>query len=172
MKLASTLAALALSAGSAFAGTYEVTVTNNLDTELFAPIVVTDANNDSKLFTMHYVTKAAESQILTGDPAEVVKSIGADMVSVGHGTDGPPGVLLAPGKSVTFQVETEATALRILAMVAPTEMPDTYVTAVADLYARNMAGVSLDRFDIGHDEGDMMTRMTATSVGTVEIHKM
>jgi len=40
--------------------------------------------------------------------------------SVGHGKDGPPGVLLAPGKSVSFAVSTDAKQLRVIAMVAPT----------------------------------------------------
>lgn len=92
--------------------------------ELHAPIVLTDAANDGALFTMGYVTDGAEAQILTGDPKTVVEAIGMDMVTVAHGEDGPPGVLLAPGKSITFNFESDATAVRLLAMVAPTMVPD------------------------------------------------
>ncbi|NOR61577.1 MAG: hypothetical protein GQ535_03665 [Rhodobacteraceae bacterium] len=148
--------AFGLLASTAYAETFTVTVTNNLTEELLAPIVVTDAGNDSFLFTDGYVTAAAESQILTGDPMMVVEAIGADQVTVAHGTDGPPGVLLAAGSSVTFTVETEATAWRILAMVAPTMVPDTYVTALADVSAGHEVTIELGRYDIGNDEGTKM----------------
>ncbi|MFT4621092.1 MAG: hypothetical protein ACI9KS_000021 [Sulfitobacter sp.] len=167
-----TAAALAVSASAAMAASYTVTVTNTLDTELFAPVVLTDAANDGKLFTMGYVTAAAEDQILTGDPKMVVEAIGMDMVTVAHGTDGPPGVLLAPGKSISFDLETDATALRLLAMIAPTEVPDNYVTSLIDLSAGADVTVSLDRFDIGHDEGTMMSKRIGEAVGTVTITKM
>lgn len=169
IKTAVTVAALGLVAGAATAATYEITVTNTLDEELFAPIVVTDANNDDKLFTMSYVTEAAEHQILTGEPTMVVESIGADMTGVVNGEDGPPGVLLAPGKSVTLEFETDATALRIIAMIAPTAVPDNYVTAVADLNARDMVEVALDRFDIGYDEGTKVNAQVGDMAGTVSI---
>ena len=168
-----TAAALAFSAGAAFADSYTVTVTNTLETELFAPIVLTDAANDDKIFTMDYVTAAAQEQILTGDPKMVVEAIGMDMVTVAHGEDGPPGVLLAPGKSVTFDVKTDATVLRVLAMVAPTEVPDHYVTGLIDLSANAGASISLSRFDIGHDEGTMMIEgVSDMQVGTVTLVKM
>ena len=80
---------------------YEVTVTNNLDEELLAPVLVAPVSEDGKIFVDRYVSKEAEHQILTGDPAMLVAVIG-DEASVGHGMDGPPGVLLAPGKSITF----------------------------------------------------------------------
>ncbi len=137
--------------------------------ELFAPIVVTDARNDDKLFTMHYVTEAAEEQILTGDPAKVVMSIGADMTGIVHGEDDPPGLLLAPEKSITLEFEIEATALRVLAMVAPTMVPDNYVSAVVDLHARDMVETKLNRFAIGRDGGTMMIAQIAEAVGTVTI---
>ncbi len=164
--------AFGLLASTAFAETFTVTVTNNLTEELFAPIVVTDAGNDAFFFKDGYVTSAAESQILTGDPAMVVAAIGADQVTVGHGTDGPPGVLLAAGSSVTFTVETDSTAWRILAMVAPTMVPDNYVTALADLSVANEVTVELARYDIGNDEGTMMNAPAGDmmhSAGTVKI---
>ncbi len=149
--------AFGLLASTAFAETFTVTVTNTLAGELLAPIVVTDAGNDGFFFKDGYVTAAAESQILTGDPAMIVEAIGADQVTVAHGSDGPPGVLLAPGGSVTFTVETDSTAWRILAMVAPTMVPDNYVTALADVSAGKEVTVELARYDIGNDEGTMMT---------------
>ena len=131
-------AALSLLSSTAFAGEYTVTVTNNMATELLAPILVTDAANDNLIFDGHYVTAAAEEQILTGDPAALAKRIGSRAMaghraSVAHGTDGPPGVLLAPGKSLSFIINTEAHSVRVLSMVAPTEFTDNYVTAIIDL---------------------------------------
>ncbi len=128
-KLTLGIAAFSLAAGMAGAGTYSVTVTYNLSQELLAPILITNVSNDSEIFLGAYVTPEAEDQILTGDPAMLVARIGPDAM-VGHGTDGPPGILLAPGKSVTFDIETDVTAVRILSMVAPTLLPDTYVTNV------------------------------------------
>lgn len=167
------IAALILmgSTSISFADTYSVTVTNNLAEELIAPILVTGAGNDGALFMGTYVTVAAERQILTGDPAEVVKALGDAGASVGHGTDGPPGVLLAPGKSVTFDVETDATVLRFLAMVAPTMVPDNYVSAVVDVHAGGSFEVALDRYDIGNDEGTKARQMVAANVATVSIQK-
>jgi len=164
--------AFGLLASTAFAETFTVTITNNLEQELLAPVVVTDAGNDSFIFKDGYVTAAAESQILTGDPAMVVEAIGADQVTVAHGTDGPPGVLLAAGSSLTFTVETESTAWRILAMVAPTMVPDNYVTALADVSADHEVTVELGRYDIGHDEGTKMNTVAGDmmhSAATVKI---
>ena len=75
-----------------------------------------------------------------------------DEAAVAHGMDGPPGVLLAPGKSITFEVASHAEEVRVLAMVAPTMYEDHYVTAVVQLNGEPMA-IGLDRFDIGYDEG-------------------
>ena len=126
----------ALMATTAFAGmkksAFEVTVTNTMADELIAPFLVTGTGNDAHIFDGNYVTKEAEEQILTGDPAKLAARIG-DGVTVGHGSDGPPGVLLAPGKSITFTVETDAEELRVIAMVAPTKVPDNYLTAVVSL---------------------------------------
>lgn len=155
-KLTLGAAALSLIAGMASAGEYTVTVTNNLEKELLAPILITNVANDSNIFMGSYVTPEAEEQILTGDPAMLAARIGPDAM-VGHGTDGPPGVLLAPGMSVTFDIKTDATAVRVISMVAPTMLPDTYVTNVVDLSGGgDTVEASLLRFDIGHDEGTMM----------------
>lgn len=151
-----TASALALAANAGFAATYTVTVTNNMKEELLAPILITDARNDGEIFKMNYVTPEAEEQILTGDPGKLAARIGPDAM-VGHGTDGPPGVLLAPGKSVTFEITTEASSVRVLSMVAPTMVPDNYVTNVVDLHGMDKAMADLARYDIGHDEKTMMT---------------
>jgi len=147
-------AAIAALASAASAGNYTVTVTNNLDEELLAPILITNTGNDGGIFSSPYVTPEAEEQILTGDPGKLVARIGPDAV-VGHGSDGPPGVLLAPGNSVTFDIETDAASVRVLAMIAPTIVPDNYVTNVVNLNGIDMTEIGLDRFDIGHDEGSM-----------------
>ena len=155
LKLTLGAAVLALSAGIAHAGTWTVTVTNNLKEELLAPILITSAANDGEIFENGYVTPEAEAQILTGDPGKLAARIGPDAM-VGHGTDGPPGVLLAPGKSVSFEIETDATSVRVLAMIAPTVVPDNYVTNVVDLSGGKTAKAGLLRYDIGHDEKTMM----------------
>lgn len=160
---------VAMTSGAALADTYSITVTNNLSEELLAPIVVTNASNDSHFFDGNYVTPAAEEQILSGDPGKVVASIGADMAAVGHGTDGPPGVLLKAGDSVTFEFTTDATSLRILAMVAPTMIPDNYVSNVVDVHATAETTVKLNRFDIGHDEGTKTNAHVSNDAATVVI---
>lgn len=172
--LATALAAL--TAGGAIAQemmteTYKVTVTNNLDEELLAPILITNVANDAHIFDGAYVTPEAEEQILTGDPAKLAMRIGEDAM-VGHGSDGPPGVLLAPGKSVSFEIKTDATAVRVIAMIAPTMKTDHYVSNVVDLHAAAMAGVTLNRFDIGHDEGTKMNMAVADGVAEVSFEKM
>ncbi len=164
-------AAACLLTGSAFAETFSLTVTNTMQEELLAPILVTGAENDGLLFSGSYVTPAAEHQILTGDPAQVVESIGMHGATVGHGMDGPPGVLLAPGASVTFDVDTQARSLRILAMVAPTKVPDNYVTNVVDIHTAMGTTVTLNRFDIGHDEGSMKDMLVSEGGATVMIAK-
>ena len=102
---------------------YKVTVTNHLSEKL-APIVVTHASNDYLLFTKNnYVTEAAEHQILTGWPCMVVDAIGEDAVS-NHPTQPEcveeNEVTVAPGASSDpIMFDGNATALRIIAMVAP-----------------------------------------------------
>lgn len=118
--------------------TYEFTITNTMETELIAPVVVASTDHDGDIFDGDYVTPEAEVQVLTGDPAQLVARIDHG-ATVATGTDGPPGVLLAPGKSITFTVTTDAEKVRVFAMVAPTEVPDNYLTAVIDLAAGPMA---------------------------------
>ena len=163
--------ALSLAASSAaLAETYTVTVTNNLGEELLAPILITNASNDAEIFAGSYVTAEAEEQILTGDPAKLAMRIGADAM-VGHGMDGPPGVLLAPGKSVEFEINTDASAVRIISMVAPTLKPDNYVSNVVDLHASAMVNAQLHRFDIGHDEGTMQNMHISDNAATIAFKK-
>ena len=91
LKILLATAAIAVSAGAVAAENYTVTVTNTMETELLAPILITNAANDAHIFEGHYVTKEAENQILTGEPKMLAERIGADAM-VGHGMDGPPGV--------------------------------------------------------------------------------
>ena len=92
------VAALIAMSGAAFADSYTITVTNNLDEELLAPILVTDAGNDGHIFDGTYVTSEAEDQILTGDPKMLAMRIGEAMVAVGHGSDGPSGCSSCTGQ--------------------------------------------------------------------------
>ena len=160
-------AAILLLASTAQSADYMVTVTNNLEEELLAPILITSAGNDTDIFDGDYVTPEAEAQILTGDPAMLAGRIGSDAM-VGHGMDGPPGVLLASGKSVTFEITTDATAVRVLAMVAPTMVPDNYVSNVVDLHASPSVAALLNRFDIGHDEGTNANMRVGDGAATIE----
>ena len=146
---------------------YQVTVTNNMDEELLAPVLVAPVSEDGKIFVERYVSKEAEHQILTGDPGMLAAAIG-DEAAVGHGMDGPPGVLLAPGKSITFAISSHAPQVRVLAMVAPTMYEDHYVTAVLSLNGEPMS-VALDRFDIGYDEGRKTIEPVAEAVATVRV---
>ena len=122
---------------------YEVTVTNTMASELIAPILTTGTAHDKAIFTGNYVTPEAEVQVLTGDPAKLAAAIGKD-VTIAHGKDGPPGVLLAPGKSITFTLTTEAREIRLFAMVAPTEKPDNYLTATIALEPGMEKGIAKD----------------------------
>lgn len=138
--------------------TYTVEVMNDLSEsgEFFAPIVVTRVNDEHYLFDGTYVTEAAEHQILFGPPSMVIDAIAEGDAVFFHGDAGPPGVLLPAGESVSDMFETDATALRIIAMVAPTMVPDNYVSAVVNVTGLMMSGdyvmAPLTRFDIGHDE--------------------
>ena len=160
---------IGLLSAPAFAAKYEVTVTNVMADELLAPVLVSHSRKaDGKIFVDGYVTPEAESQILTGDPAMLKESIGKKSL-VAHGSDGPPGVLLGPGKSVTFTVRS-GRPTRIIAMVAPTKTPDHFVTALVNPKAG--LTVYLDRYDIGHDEGRMMTEFVSSAAARVEFKKM
>ena len=116
---------------------YEVTVTNTMATEFIAPVLVAGTDHDGDIFAGHYVTAEAETQVLTGDPKQLAARIGAG-ATVAHGSDGPPAVLLGPGKSITFTLETSAKEIRVFAMVAPTEKPDNYLTTTVKLGAPMM----------------------------------
>ena len=174
LSVAATAAAVvAMMAGASAASaqmSYEITVTNTMEEELLAPVLVVPVSEDGKIFVESYVSKEAEHQILTGDPGMLAEVIG-DSAAVGHGSDGPPGVLLAPGKSVTFSFTSDAKQVRVLAMVAPTMFADHYVTAVVPLGGDTMS-VALDRFDIGHDEGRMEIEPVAEAVAAVQIGAM
>ena len=163
---------------------YKVTVTNNLSEELFAPIVVTHASNDNLLFDGdNYVTMAAQTQILTGSPDDVYAAIEADggYAVIDKGTEPDPHgnmVLLGPDQSIEIMFDGDATALRILAMVAPTMYDDHYVSAVADVPMNGSVTVPLSRFDIGYDEMTMDNmrlmdiRLVAENAGTVTIERL
>ena len=172
--LMASAAALAMVAGlgaaSADHHAYEVTVTNNMDEELLAPVLVAPVSEDGKIFVESYVSKEAEHQILTGDPAMLAGAIG-ESAAVAHGDDGPPGVLLAPGKSITFSIEGGAEQVRVIAMVAPTVYPDHYVTAVVPLNGEAVS-LGLDRFDIGYDEGRFAISSVADAVATVQVRAL
>lgn len=174
-KLLSPLAALVAAtlltscAGVGIPRTYLFEITNNLPDELLAPILVAPAVHDRKIFVDSYVTDEAETQILSGDPSELVAVIG-DTAVVAHGNDGPPGVLLAPGKSLTFRVITPYQSIRVLAMVAPTKVPDNYVSTVVSVV--DSTSVKLDRFDIGHDERTKSVSRVAFGVVSLTIRDM
>ncbi|MHA1553291.1 MAG: hypothetical protein ACTSU0_02650 [Alphaproteobacteria bacterium] len=173
----SAAAFLSLAASAAFAGmseTYQITVTNTSDSELIAPVLVASTAYDMEIFKDDYVTKEAEVQVLTGDPAMLAARIG-EGATVAHGEDGPPGVLLAPDKMLTFKVTTDAPEIRIFAMVAPTVTKDHYLTTTIMLSESGdgMYSANLDRFDIGHDEESMERMMVdATAFGTVTVMKV
>jgi hypothetical protein len=159
-------ATLLSAAAGVQAGSYEITVTNNLSDELLAPVLVAPVSQDSKIFIGNYVSNEAETQILTGDPGKLAKEIGME-ATVAHGSDGPPGVLLAPGKSITFTVKTNADSVRLISMVAPTKVPDNFVSSVINLGAP--LSVTLDRYDIGHNEGNKQVSHVGNSAATVTI---
>ncbi len=165
--------AAATAASAGMMQTYEVTVTNTSDAELIAPVLVASTAHDADIFDGSYVTKEAEVQVLTGDPAMLAGRIG-DGATVAHGDDGPPGVLLAPGKTLTFELVTDAPEIRIFAMVAPTITTDHYLTTTIKFSESGdgMYSAGLDRYDIGHDEKSMEQMMADNSFGTVAIKKV
>jgi hypothetical protein len=161
-------AAILVSSGvSAFAHDYKIRITNMMSDELIAPIVVTSTYADKHIFSGEYVTPAAETQILTGDPAQLMGELGKKSKVV-HGTDGPPGVLLAPGKSVEVTVKgRKRHGLRVIAMVAPTKTKDHFVSGVVNLSSK--LPITLDRYDIGHDEGRKTIEHVSGAAAKVEI---
>ena len=144
-----------------------ITITNLMTEELLAPVLIIPTRYDKKIFKGAYVSDEAEHQILTGDPAMLVEVIGKKSKVV-HGTDGPPKVLLAPGKSVSIEVKASRRQnLRIIAMVAPTIYKDHFVTGIINVSAG--IPLSLDRFDIGHDEGRKTTEYLSSAAALVTI---
>ena len=155
--------------GAALAHDYKLTITNMMNDELLAPVLVAPIRADKYMFTKGYVSAEAEHQILTGDPAMLKDKIGRKAV-VGHGSDGPPGVLLAPGKSISLTVSSCKGALRVIAMVAPTKVPDNFVTGTINL--SSALPQTLDRYDIGHDEGRKQTEHVGTGVVRLVVSEM
>jgi len=155
------------SMATAMAYEYTLRITNLMDEELLAPILVTSVRMDKHIFNDGYVTPEAQEQILTGDPGMLVKRIGRK-AHVVHGSDGPPGVLLAPGKSVEITVEGRRHGgMRVIAMVAPTMKPDHFVTAVVN--AQTMLPVTMERYDIGYDEGRKITQYVGGNAARIEV---
>ena len=161
---------------------YTIEVMNDLSEKL-APIVVTRANDEHYLFDGMYVTEAAKDLILRGWPCMVTDTIGEDAVS-NHPTQ-PVCVeenkvtVAAGGSSEPIMFDTDAAAFRIIAMVAPSMVPDNYVSAVVNVAALEMPGdyimAPLSRFDIGDDEMTMVIRRVdddvdmMMTVGTVKV---
>jgi hypothetical protein len=143
---ASLLAACALfqpeKVGQAEGKEYTITVKNTLAKEKFAPILVVGDADDRKIWVGNYVSAEAHTQFTTGNPGPLAAVLGGDQ--------GQPGKL-GVGEEVTFTFRTTASKARITAMVHPDVTPDNYVTALVDL--RNAGTTTLERFDIGDDEG-------------------
>ena len=155
---------------TSFAGDdYTITITNQMKDELLAPVLIAPVRKDKHIFDGLYVTKAADHQILTGDPAMLKEKIGRKAM-VGHGSDGPPGVLLAPGKSIKIKVRGgKSNVVRVIAMVAPTKMPDNYVSGLIVL-GMDSRPTTLDRYDIGHDEGRKTTELVSAGAVLVTVN--
>lgn len=162
------LVGLVLSAGIATAHEYTIRITNLMSEELLAPILVTSVRKDKHIFDGSYVTPEAEAQILTGDPGMLAQRIGRKVMVV-HGSGGPPGVLLAPGKSVEITVPARSSGqgIRLIAMVAPTMKPDHFVSAVIN--PANGLAASMDRYDIGHDEGSKSVSHVSSGAARIEV---
>jgi hypothetical protein len=128
--------------GQAAGKEYTITVKNTLAKERFAPILVVGDADDGKIWVGNYVSPEARTQFTTGNPGPLAAILGGDQ--------GQPGKL-GVGEEVTFTFRTTASKARITAMVHPDVTPDNYVTALIDL--RNTGTTTLERFDIGDDEG-------------------
>jgi hypothetical protein len=121
---------------------YTITVRNTLAKERFAPILIVGDADDAKIWVGKYVSGEAHTQFTTGNPGPLAAVLGGDQ--------GQPGKL-GVGEEVTFNFKTSARRARITAMVHPDFTPDNYVTALIDL--RSPGTTTLERFDIGDDEG-------------------
>jgi hypothetical protein len=129
---------------------YTVTVKNTLAREKFAPVLIVGDADDRKIWVGQYVSAEARTQFTTGNPGPLAAALGGDQ--------GQPGTV-GLGGEVTFKFKTNAGKARLTAMVHPDFTPDNYVTALVDLRAGGTT--SLERFDIGDDEG----RKTVVKVG-------
>jgi hypothetical protein len=135
---------------------YTITVKNTLARERLAPILVVGDADDRRIWVGAYVSPEARTQFTTGNPNPLAMALGGDQTLPGK---------LGVGEEVTFKFRTTASKARITAMVHPDVTPDNYVTALVDL--GNGGTASLERFDIGDDEG----RKTVVKVGPAgEVH--
>lgn len=121
---------------------YNITITNILPGEKFAPILVVGDADDGKIWVGDYVSDEAYTQFTTGNNGPLAKVLGGDQ--------GQPGKL-GVGDEISFSFRSKAKTIRITAMVHPDITPDNYVTTLIDLQAGSTA--ELQRFDIGDDEG-------------------
>jgi hypothetical protein len=163
-------AMLTTSPFTSFAGDdYTITITNQMKDELLAPVLIAYVCKDKHIFNGLYVTKVAEHQILTGDPAMLKEKI-VNKATVGHDSDGPPGVLLAPGKSINIKVSGgKSNVVRAIAMVAPTKVPDNYVSGLIVL-GMDSRPTTRDRYDIGHDESRKTTELVSAGAVLVTVN--
>ena len=129
---------------------YTITVKNTLAKERLAPILVVGDADDSRIWVGSYVSPEAHTQFTTGNPKPLAQKLGGEQHLPGK---------LGVGDEVTFKFKTSASKARITAMVHPDFTPDNYVTAIVDLGKGGT--VTLERFDIGDDEG----RKTVEKVG-------
>ena len=129
---------------------YEITITNILPSEKFAPILIVGDADDSKIWIGDYVSDEAYTQFTTGNNGPLAQVLGGDQ--------GQPGKLGVGGK-ISFSFKSNAKTVRITAMVHPDITPDNYVTTLINL--QSGSSNELQRFDIGDDEG----RKTVQLVG-------
>ena len=89
---------------------------------------------------------------------------------VGHGSDGPPRVLLAPKKSIKIKVSGgKSNIVSDIGMVAPTKVPDNYVSGLISL-GMDIRPTTLDRYAIGHDEGRKTTEVVSAGSVLVKVN--
>ena len=160
-------AMLTISPSTSFAGDdYTITITNQMKDELLAPVLIAHVCKDKHIFNGLYVTRVAEHQFLTGDPAMLKEKI-VRKATVGHG---PPGVLLTPGKSINITVSGgKSNVVRAIAMVAPTKVPDNYVSGLIVL-GMDSRPTTRDRYDIGHVESRKTTELVSAGAVLVTVN--
>ena len=79
-------------------------------------------------------------------------------------------VLLAPGKSIKIKVSGgKSNVVRVIAMVAPTKVPDNYVSGLIVL-GMDSRPTTLDRYDIGHNEGRKTTELVSAGAVLVTVN--